>query len=246
MQFLKSLSFVLFSLTFVSAAQAVPLVVTPADLNPGDQYRLVFVSDAKTDLLEGGNTALQNVVANNTAYYNNFITDQANQSSELSALNIGWNAIYGTSFLNARENTGTQYTNDPTNPNNDPVDDVPIYLVNGALVAGGNDQFWLASNNVFINVTQSGTVIGNERIWSATRVTGNWQSPTFSPRRDAYGLSGSLDTKHFIGSNVRPRAELYRMYGMSDVLTVASVPAPGALMLLGLGLLGMAVRRQVA
>lgn len=225
--------------SLVISANSHAIVAIPSDLSAGDQYRLVFVTDAMENLLGGGGTL--NGTLNNTSYYNNFVTTQANQSSELAALGADWFALYSTSFLDARDNAGINHTIDATG--------VPIYLVNDVRVADTNNQFWAADNFAPINVTQSGAVVGTERIWTATRVSGIWQSPTHSPSRDAFGLSNQVNAKHFIGSNVNEltRTSLHRFYGISEVLTVSNnVPTPGSLLLLLLGVVGFLVRKQHA
>ena len=37
------------TIAFSNAAQAQRIIVAPRDLNPGDQYRLVFLTDERTD-----------------------------------------------------------------------------------------------------------------------------------------------------------------------------------------------------
>jgi len=112
------------TLVTASAAQAA-LVVVPPGLNPGDQYRLVFVTDGTRD-----------ATSTNINDYNNFVTNQVTGSALATQLttagfNLGtitWKAIGSTSATSAKVNTGT----DGSQP------DVPIYLIDGNKVANNN------------------------------------------------------------------------------------------------------------
>ena len=77
---------------FVAAA----IVIPPPDLNPGDQYRLVFVtSDATT------------ANSDDIATYNSFVNSQASTVSSTGFPTSGWAAIVSTTTVDARDNTGT-------------------------------------------------------------------------------------------------------------------------------------------
>jgi len=107
-----------------SAAQAA-LVVVPTGLNPGDQYRLVFVT-----------SGTRNATSSNINDYNTFVTNQVTGSALATQLttagfNLGtitWKAIGSTFATSAKVNTGT----DGSQP------DVPIYLIDGNKVANNN------------------------------------------------------------------------------------------------------------
>ena len=128
----KQLCFVsgvaLATLVTASAAQAA-LVVVPPGLNPGDQYRLVFVTNGKRD-----------GTSDNIDDYNTFVTNQVTGSALATALttagfNLGtitWKAIASTDATSAKVNTGT----DGSQP------DVPIYLIDGNKVANNNADLW--------------------------------------------------------------------------------------------------------
>ena len=116
---IKQLCFVsgvaLATLATASAAQAA-LVVVPADLAPGAQYRLVFVTDGTRD-----------ATSSDINDYNTFVTNQVTGSPLATALttagfNLGtitWKAIGSTSATSAKVNTST----DGSQP------DVPIGVV---------------------------------------------------------------------------------------------------------------------
>jgi hypothetical protein len=88
----------------VSQAQPIPV---PSDLDPGDPYRLAFVTSTARD-----------GTSSNIADYNAFVTGVANTVTELAALGAGWTAIVSTDAVDAVDNTDTRVFVSP---------DLPIY-----------------------------------------------------------------------------------------------------------------------
>src|SRR5689334_8512547 len=78
-----------------SSGSAVPITV-PTGLNPGDQYRLAFVTSTS-----------RFADSPNISDYNSFVTNVANSVPVLSALGAKWTAIGSTPSQSARDNTGT-------------------------------------------------------------------------------------------------------------------------------------------
>ena len=123
------------TLATAGAAQAA-LVVVPTGLAPGDQYRLVFVTDGTRD-----------ATSTNINDYNNFVTNQVTGSALANALSgagltTTWKAIGSTASVAARDNTGT-------NPSSTGV---PIYLINGNKVANNNADLWDGSIDISKNL----------------------------------------------------------------------------------------------
>ncbi|MFN7338951.1 MAG: PEP-CTERM sorting domain-containing protein [bacterium] len=220
-----------------SAAQAA-LVVVPTGLNPGDQYRLVFVT-----------SGTRNATSSNINDYNTFVTNQVTGSALATQLttagfNLGtitWKAIGSTSATSAKVNTGT----DGSQP------DVPIYLIDGNKVANNNADLWDGSIQTFINRTQIDTS-GTDSVWTGTNVGGSAQSPLGNsgfPPMVTIGSPVQTDASwiNMIGLS---SSNSYTLYGMSSVLTVptpaVSVPEPSSLLgfiTLGGLMLGGAVRK---
>jgi hypothetical protein len=206
-----------------SAARAV-IVIPPTGLNPGDQYRLVFVTSGARD-----------ATSSNIADYNTFVTNAARNSSVLDTaltnagfnpLAINWTAIASTSAVNARVNTQTQATDTSR----------PIYRLDGALVATSYTDLWDGFIGYPINVTESGTSIAGTpgtAVWTGTLQDGT------SPGSQL-GSLGEVSVRGFVGfvpdtevpvvdfrwvnSGGESSANFLPVYGISSVLTVPTAP----------------------
>ena len=114
-------------------------VTVPRGLNPGDSYRLVFVTNGTRD-----------ASSSNIADYNGFVTTAATAAPELGPLATIWKAIAATSAVDVRTNTAT-----------DPVANagtsVPIYDLGGVRVADGYANLWDASIANAIAITETVT-----------------------------------------------------------------------------------------
>lgn len=106
----------------------------PVGLNPGDSFRIAFVTNSRMTAVSG-----------DIEDYNNFAQSEANENALLAGLNTTWRAIGSTGAITARENTET----DPANGVGE-----PIYLVDGqSLVASSNADLWdgLLTTPVFLD-----------------------------------------------------------------------------------------------
>src|SRR4051812_40049266 len=79
---------------FASAAHA-SAVYVPVNLNPGDTYRIIFVTDNATPAM-----------STDIADYNSFVTAEANNNPGLAALHTTWTAVLSTEAVNVLTNTG--------------------------------------------------------------------------------------------------------------------------------------------
>ena len=222
-----------------SAAQAA-LVVVPPGLNPGDQYRLVFVT-----------AGTRNATSSDINDYNTFVTSQVTGSALATQLTtagfnpntITWKAIGSTSATSAKVNTGT----DGTQP------DVPIYLIDGNRVANNNADLWDGSIAKSIDRTQIDTS-KNASVWTGTQAGGSTGSPLgnaigFPPVANM-GATIYTDSRWINDITFLSVSQSLSLYGMSSVLTVpsaaVSVPEPSSLLgfiTLGGLMLGGAVRK---
>jgi hypothetical protein len=205
-------------LASVSAAHAAPITL-PAGLNPGDQYRLAFVTSINRDA-----TSLD------IADYNAFVTAVALGVPELAALGAAWTAIASTAAIDARDNTGT-------NPN-DGVG-VPIFLLDGLTqVASDNADLWDGTIGGPLNVDENGNAPGAAppEVWTGSLATGIALAPLGSDAPTT-GLSTAADADWVQFVAFLQAVEL-PFYALSDILTVQA-PAPGATLLFGFGLAGL-------
>ena len=203
-----------------------------AGVNPGDQFRIVFVT-----------TGVRSAVIPNISDYNSFVDSDADNLTFNSAMdsllgsviqddfsgnaaNIDYNAIGSTSSVDARDNTNT-------NPNTDGVGE-PILLVDGAIVANDYNDLWDGNIDNLIDVNSndqsSATFLWTGTDDSGKEVGGNGLGPGSSG--EAYvgaSLAGSESDEDWVA--VRPLGVLSRnrpLYGMSEPLTRAQLNQPTA------------------
>ena len=147
-------SFCTFALLIWMAAVANAYqIAVPESLNPGDQYKLIFLTSQTTDAF-----------SSDIQTYNQFASNLAETVFGLRELDADWFAVGSTASIDARDNT-------LTNPLNSLHSDVPIFLVvdeheNETLIATGNSDLWDGVVGGLINRTQNGSLVGIERVWT--------------------------------------------------------------------------------
>ena len=87
-------------------------MATPAGLNPGDQFRFLFLT-----------SGTQAATSTDIGGYNTFVNSQASGATYQGSV-VSWNVVGSTATVNARDNVGGFGTN------------VPVYLTNGTILAG--------------------------------------------------------------------------------------------------------------
>ncbi|MDJ0732426.1 MAG: PEP-CTERM sorting domain-containing protein [Crocosphaera sp.] len=248
----NSFSFAATATTMLVAGAAQALTVVPTDLNPGDEYRLVFVTDGTRD-----------ATSSDISVYNDFVTNDVTGSQlemDLMAegLNPDWFAIGSTATVDAIDNTSTTGTG------------VPVYLITGERVADDYVDLWDGSISRNIDTTPSDdTLTGlisdfDLRVWTGT-FDGGVKEPSGTGVLGAFGSAPGLVGQSLFGISLASDPRWYfnrpfgfdqvvlsqRMYGMSSVLSVPvpvvqSTPEPSSLLsfiTLGGMLLGTAARR---
>ena len=185
-------------LTGTTCAQNLPF---PAGLQPGDPYRIMFVTDSS-----------RNATSSNIEDYNQFVTADAVAVPALAALNTTWYAV-ASAEGSALWNTSTGLGGG-----------VPIYRPDGVRLANNYDHLWGTSNGAPLlaapNITASGAVAPSSTVWTGSSSWGGnigsglGSSGPFAGTGNCTATSSSWiwGTSEFQSQN-RP------LYGMSDILT---------------------------
>lgn len=188
---------------------------------PGTQYRLAFVTSGQ------GITAL----SSNISTYDSFVSNQANSNPVLAALGTTWKTIGSTPSVNARDHTGT----------NPITVGLPIYNLNGDLVASSNSDLWDGSLLAPIQFDAFGN-LNFTGVWTGTSLNGTGtllhQLGTFDPTQSRSYLVDGGWVDLFLGDAVGSQ----HYYGMSGVLT--SVPEPSSMLLVVFGSIALWTRSR--
>jgi hypothetical protein len=146
---LAAFLFAVFTAMSPRTTSAQPITI-PTGLNPGDQYRLAFVTSATRD-----------ATSPNIADYNAFVTTDANSVPQLAALGTTWSAIASTASVDARDNTSTSPLIDYVG--------APIYTLANTLIAPFNAALWFNDILVPLNITEAGTPRpGAIQVWTGS------------------------------------------------------------------------------
>ena len=210
--------------------QAAPITV-PVGLNPGDTYRLAFVTSTTRD-----------ATSSDIADYNAFVTAAAISVPELAALGTTWRAIASTASVDARDNTNTN-----------PLSDIggAIYSLDGVdLIAADNADLWDGSLVTPLRESENGIIENQiEKTWTGTWVDGQGLAgATLGESFISVGFA-NFPTTPWIAAEGQTPEQLLHFYAISDVLTVGAVevPVPASLWILlpGLVLLRSIHRRRI-
>jgi hypothetical protein len=199
------------------------LMLVPAGLRPGDQFRAVFVSSATRDARSA-----------DIADYDQFITNLAAAAGidTYFGAPVTWRALGSTAAVAALDRLPFDFHAPP------------LYRLDGGLVARSSGELWLVGpTGLPITLTELGGDVGGEIgggvVWTGTLRDGT----AFEPLGGSFVAFGSalhISGGGWVAFGDEPRTGPHRLYGYSSVLTVpsaAAVPEPASLTL---GLVGLA------
>jgi hypothetical protein len=201
------------------------LLVIPPGLNPGDQYRIAFMT-----------AGTLNATSTDISDYNAFVNNAANGvGSLLSPLNATWKVIGATAASgSALDNIGGASL-------------LPIYLLDGTLVANDTTDLFDSFLISGISLDEHGddyNVTGNFWAWSGTDDLG-LAAPGNELGSGAvfFGYAGA-PAAWLAYSTADPNNFVSSLYGISTPLTVTPEPATFAMILGGAALIFANQRRR--
>jgi hypothetical protein len=212
-----SIGVLLVSLLSVAPAGADSILI-PAGLNPGDQFRIVFLS-----------SATRNAVSADIADYDQFITDLAVASGLDTYFGnaVTWRALGSTATVEAIDRLPGSFASPP------------LYGLDGGLVSPSTRALWVSGPASPITITESGVDLGGAVVWTGTLRDGSGFEPLGAGAFVAFGFN-TFSGGGWVAENDAPRGQLHHLYGYSSVLTVPqeapAVPEPGTLTLMLIGL----------
>ena len=215
-----------------TVAHAAP-IVTPVGLNPGDTYRLAFVTSTTTV-----------ATSNDVNYYNNFVDTLGFAATGIS----GWTAIVSTANdsgtgIIARDNTNTDFNTDIG---------TAIYLLDGTTnIADNNLDLWDGTLDNALNIDETGVSIASGFAWTGTRADGGTQFGLGSVTGISTGGFLQFTSPAWNSAELRPNTQAYRLYAISGTLIFTGadpIHEPGMLLIFALGIagLGYATRKRAA
>lgn len=204
-----------FTLTVLATTTNASLVV-PAGLNPGDAYRVIFVSSTPID---GASS--------------NIVDYDAHVQAAADAAGIGgalqWISIVSTTSESAFNHV-TNFVSADSN--------VPIFNQMGQLIASTASDLWSGISTA-VMYDEKGSM-GHGGMWTGTDIGGaafiNRELGSSAPE---IGLSTSDTSQWLTWMASTSTAEMHALYGLSATITVTSIPVPAAVWLLGSGLLSL-------
>ena len=222
----RSIALIAACVVMVSAVNAFAAVITvPTSLNPGDKYRLAFVTTGTRD-------GSSHVIAE----YNTFVTNDANTVPALASLDTIWTAIGSTATVDARDNTNTV----PSTVTGGSMG-VPIFLLNDTKLVDSNDDLWDGSLDVaFASVFQ--------KVWTGSTSDGRGAGISVLGSAEVtpiirFGVATAVSAAWISDVNTVQTAT-FPLYAISNELQVAPVPEPSTAFLIASGLATLAVRRR--
>lgn len=224
------------TLAFTSTASAT-LIDSINLLNPGDKYRVLFVTSTTRD-----------ATSSDINVYNTFVQAAADAGSVTNPLGLTWNVLGSTESVNAQSNTSIFQSD---------TDAVTFFNTSGSIVAMSGSDLWSGSITAPILDSENGMSLFGAIVYTGTSHIGTTFSQNGLGSNFRFVRTGnsyvSVDEKWISGLNTS-RERVHSFYGASQLSVIpsqqlpppVSVPEPGSsLILLGLaGLLFSRYRKQ--
>ncbi len=236
-----------------SASAATILASDPlnvAGLSAGQSFQIVFVTSTRVqaDLIDGLDDSND---ASTISQWNAHINTVADGSSISGFGALTWSAIISTGTSNGLTNV--------VNARDNALVSQAVYNTGGSLIATGFADMWDGSIALNIDFNENGveqnTTGGSssgKQVWSGSLSTG------FFDQNEAMGDNGTNTAQFRMGdadvtttgwisqgnSVRRDENQLARVYGLSEVITIAPVPEPSVALLGGFGFLALLRRRR--
>lgn len=198
---------ILTALTIVvlSATTHAQVIVVPPSLEPGDMYRLVFVTSTEDVAMSTDLTT-----------YDSIVQAAAAENTDLDG--ISWQVLGSTDTVDALDHTSTSPT---------AAMQVPIFRLDGANVANDYADLWDETINSSISISEFGEELSVE-VWTGTAPNGTSNDGvfglgTFSIPGPRFGFSSATSfgwTVDGVNNVIFDR----HFYGISNVLTVPDAP----------------------
>ncbi len=186
-------------------------VIAPAGLNPGDSFRLVFVTSTTT---QATNTSI--------AYYDNFVTTRAVAAGldTYDGSGVSWHVLGSTAAVSA-------LSRDPATGSSS-----PIYKLNGVLIATSGADLWDGNIASPLDINELMNTLVTAA-WTGTDSNGVTNNPLGTATPSA-GVSNFTNATWMIGFGAGNNNNL-ALYAISETMTVPA-PEPATMAVLGVGL----------
>lgn len=207
----------------VSLAGAVTIV--PPGLNPGDHYRLVFVTSTARDATEWWDITR----------YDDFVNSAANApGSLLAAYGLSWKVVGSTYYDSARDHIGA-------------FGAVPVFRLDGVQVASGEADFWDGTLQAAISIDEHGNSAPRfQFVWTGTRDDGSSDWFPLGGGAKQIVTAGGVDYTDYrwIAGFGDGRDQALPFYAISGDLTVPGVvPEPRTTAVMSAGILLLILAR---
>ncbi len=194
------------------AAQAGPSFTISPTLNPGDHYRILFVTAATT-------TAASSSIAT----YNSFVATAAANNPLLPLTT--WTVIGSTSTVNAAANIACA----PSCAND------PIFLVSGTKIAASITNFFSGTILSPINTFETGGSTSFPYVWTGSNTDGTASATPLGGANVSRGSGSATTLGSYLDNGSFASSFGNSLYGISGDLVVPGVGVPGPA---GAGLFG--------